>query len=398
VLLVTTALLLVFGLLAVYSATSFSGTREHGDHLKQAVWLAIGLVAFGVSASIPVRFYDGPLASIIYVMSIILLIITLIIGKTHLGATRWLEIGPLHLQPSELAKIGTVFLLARLLSGRPFATVRVSRMFLCIAVAALPAALVLKQPDLGTAVSFLSLPLPMLYWAGFPLFWLLLLASPVANLLALFSTQLWVVYMIAFAAVLWHAREKLGLFIVGVVLLINIATGLAAPRAWSHLHEYQRQRITTFLDPEKDPYGAGYQIIQSKIALGSGGIAGKGYLRGTQKRLSFLPEQHTDFIFCVVGEEMGFVGTTGILVLYTLLLTNGIVIAYRARSRFSGLVALGMVGVLLYNVLVNVWMTVGLAPVTGLPLPLISYGGSSLLVTLIQIGLLANVSLHRHDY
>lgn len=398
VLLVTTALLVIAGLLAVYSATSFPGTREHGDHVKQAVWLLIGAGAFFVSATLPIRFYDGPLAAVVYVLSLLLLAVTLAVGRTHLGATRWLEIGPIHLQPSEVAKIGTVLFIARLASGRRYVIVRLSRMFMCLAVALVPAALVMKQPDLGTALSFLALPLPLLAWAGFPLVWLLLVASPAANLLALVSVQLWLVYILIFATALWRARDRLGVFVVVVLLAVNVATGIAAPRAWEHLHDYQKQRITTFLDPGKDPYGAGYQIIQSKIALGSGGVTGKGYLRGTQKRLSFLPEQHTDFIFCVIGEELGFLGTTTVLLLYLLLLTNGVVIAYRARSQFASLAAIGLVVVLLYNVLVNIWMTVGLAPVTGLPLPLISYGGSSLLVTLVQIGLLVNVSIHRHDY
>ncbi len=398
VLVVSTVLLLVLGFLAVYSATSFPGTREHGSHVKQLVFIVIGIAAFLVGALFPVRFYDGPLATLVYGASLVGVLITLVLGRAHLGATRWIEFGPLHFQPSEMAKIGTVLLLARLLSGRPHETIRPKRLFVCLGVCALPAALVMKQPDLGTAVSFLSLPLPLMYWAGFPLFGLLLVASPVANLLALISVRVWIAYIVVFALVLWNSRDRMGTWVAVLLLVVNIGAGIAAPRAWNHLHDYQKQRITTFLDPSKDPYGAGYQIIQSKIALGSGGVTGKGYLQGTQKRLSFLPEQHTDFIFCVVGEEGGFVATATILLLFTLLLTNGVLIAYQARNKFASVVALGMVGVLLYNILVNVWMTVGLAPVTGLPLPLISYGGSSLMTTLFEIGLLANVSIRRHDY
>ena len=398
VLVVSTLLLLIIGFLAVYSATSFPGTREHGLHIKQLAWIALGVGAFVLGALVPVRFYDGPLALLLYVVSLLGIGVTLVLGRAHLGATRWIELGPLHFQPSEVAKIGTVLLLARLLSGRPHDTIRTKRLFLCLGVCAIPAALVMKQPDLGTAVSFLALPLPLMLWAGFPLFGLLLVASPVANLLALISVKAWIAYVAVLALVLWNSRDRMGIFVAGLLLLINIGAGLAAPRAWNHLHDYQKQRITTFLDPSKDPYGAGYQIIQSKIALGSGGASGKGYLQGTQKRLSFLPEQHTDFIFCVVGEELGFAGTSTILLLFTLLLTNGVLIAYQARNKFASVVALGIVGVLLYNILVNIWMTVGLAPVTGLPLPLISYGGSSLMTTLFEIGLLANVSIRRHDY
>ncbi len=398
VLLVTAFLLLMIGLAAVYSATSVPGTPEHGLHLKQAVWIVVGAVLFLVAATIPLRYFDGPLAVTAYGVSIVLLMLTLVIGSTRLGAKRWLDLGVFLLQTSEVAKIGAVLVLARVLGGRPFNVLRPSRMFACLGLCAVPAALVLKQPDLGSAMSFAALPLPMLAWAGFPLFGLLLVASPIMNLTALISTKLWIVYIAILAFVLFRARDRLGIFVGVLLLAINIGAGLAAPHAWNHLHEYQRQRITTFLDPAKDPYGAGYQIIQSKIALGAGGVAGKGYLQGTQKKLSFLPEQHTDFIYCVVGEEFGFLGTTAVLLLYLLLLTNGIVIAYRARNRFASLVAFGMVGVFLYNVLVNIWMTVGLAPVTGLPLPLISYGGSSLLMSMVQLGLLANVSIRRHDY
>jgi rod shape determining protein RodA len=167
---------------------------------------------------------------------------------------------------------------------------------------------------------------------------------------------------------------------------------------WNHLESYQRQRIATFLDPSADPYGAGYQIIQSKIAIGSGGVAGKGFMHGTQKGLEFLPEQHTDFIFSVVGEETGFLGSALVTVLYMVLILRGVRIARRARNRFGSLLAIGLTAVFLYHVLVNVCMTVGLAPVTGLPLPLLSYGGTSLLTSFLQIGLIQNVAMRWREY
>jgi rod shape determining protein RodA len=193
-------------------------------------------------------------------------------------------------------------------------------------------------------------------------------------------------------------RSRLRLWTVVLVVVVNLAVGIATPHVWHHLEPYQRQRIATFLDPSADPYGAGYQIIQSKIAIGSGGVAGKGFMHGTQKGLEFLPEQHTDFIFSVVGEETGFLGAAFVTVLYMVLILRGVRIARRARNRFGSLLVIGLTAVFLYHVLVNVCMTVGLAPVTGLPLPLLSYGGTSLLTSFLQIGLIQNVAMRWREY
>jgi rod shape determining protein RodA len=206
----------------------------------------------------------------------------------------------------------------------------------------------------------------------------------------------WILFALVLAFVLY--RSRLRLWTVVLVVIVNLAVGIATPHVWNHLESYQRQRIATFLDPSADPYGAGYQIIQSKIAIGSGGVAGKGFMHGTQKGLEFLPEQHTDFIFSVVGEETGFLGSAFVTVLYMVLILRGVRIARRARNRFGSLLAIGLTAVFLYHVLVNVCMTVGLAPVTGLPLPLLSYGGTSLLTSFLQIGLIQNVAMRWREY
>ena len=172
----------------------------------------------------------------------------------------------------------------------------------------------------------------------------------------------------------------------------------ATPHVWNHLHDYQKRRIQTFLNPGNDPYGSGYQIIQSKIAIGSGGITGKGYLKGTQKALAFLPMRHTDFIYSVVGEELGLIGALTVVILYALLIVRGVRLAELARNRFASLMAIGIVTALFYHIMVNMLMTIGWAPVTGLPLPLLSYGGTALIVNGIEIGLLQNVALRRHEY
>jgi rod shape determining protein RodA len=198
-----------------------------------------------------------------------------------------------------------------------------------------------------------------------------------------------------FAAMVAAVRPRLSALL--VVLALNGAVAFTLPHLWNHLADYQKRRIETFLNPGQDPYGSGYQIIQSRIAMGSGGVIGKGYLRGTQKALAFLPMRHTDFVFSVVGEELGLIGTLTVVLLYALLLTRGYRLAAATRSGFSSLMAVGLVTALFYHVMVNMLMTIGWAPVTGLPLPLLSYGGTALIANGIQLGLLQNVALRRHE-
>ncbi|HEY3156576.1 MAG TPA: rod shape-determining protein RodA, partial [Candidatus Eisenbacteria bacterium] len=312
------------------------------------------------------------------------------------GAQRWLGWGPVKIQPSELAKVATVILLASQLGDRKKDLTQIRNLVRPILTAGIPFLLVLKQPDLGTSVAFVAMLLTMLYWAGLPLLYLFFLISPIANVALSFYTPAWFVFLGVLAVILYRSRIRLLplLLVVGVNLIVGIAT----PQIWNHLQPYQKQRITTFLDPGADAYGAGYQIIQSKIAIGSGQVFGKGYLHGTQKGLAFLPEQHTDFIYSVVGEETGFVGAALVASLYLLLILRGIRVAHHARNRFGSLLAIGMTSIFLYHVLVNIWMTVGLAPVTGLPLPLLSYGGSSLVASFLQVGLIQNVAMRWRDY
>jgi rod shape determining protein RodA len=199
-----------------------------------------------------------------------------------------------------------------------------------------------------------------------------------------------------FAGVLWLTRPRASLLV--TVVLLYLAVAVVGPRAWNHLEEYQKQRVVTFINPSNDPMGSGYQLLQSKIAIGSGGVFGRGFLRGTQKRLAFLPQQHTDFIYSVVGEEMGFFGCSLVLLLYFSWLLRGLSIAARARNRFASLMCIGIFGTLAYHVLINIWMTLGLAPVTGLPLPLLSYGGSSLWITLAEVGLWLGAAAREREF
>jgi len=392
-----TLLLSLIGIAFVFSATSMpSAAAEHGLYLKQLIWLVVALGGGALAAAIPYRIYMGKSAWLLYILGLALLVLTLFIGHVGLGAQRWLGWGPFKFQPSELAKVATVILLANFLSERKLDLTQLRSLVRpCIAVG-VPFLLVLKQPDLGTSITFLTILFTMLYWAGLPLLYLFLLISPVINVAASFYLPAWILFAAILSAVLYRSRLRLApiLFVVAV----NLVVGIVTPQVWNHLKPYQRQRIATFLDPAADPYGAGYQIIQSKIAIGSGQAVGKGFLHGSQKALAFLPEQHTDFIFSVVGEETGFLGTGIVTLLYFLLIYRGIRIAHMARNRFAGLLAIGLTAIFLYHVLVNVCMTVGLAPVTGLPLPLLSYGGTSLLTSFLQVGLIQNIAMRWREY
>ena len=396
-LLSVTVLLALIGIAFVFSATSMaSASAEHGLYLKQLIWLAVALAGGALTAAIPFRIYMGKSAWLLYGLGLVLLVMTMFVGHTGLGAQRWLGWGALKFQPSELAKVATVILLANFLSERRLDLTQLRSLLLPCLAAGIPFLLVLKQPDLGTSITFLMILFTMLYWAGLPLLYMFLLLSPVINIAASFLLPAWILFAAILSAVLYRSRLRLAPIL--FVIALNLAVGIVTPQVWNHLQPYQRQRIATFLDPAADPYGAGYQIIQSKIAIGSGQALGKGFLHGSQKALAFLPEQHTDFIFSVVGEETGFFGAAAVTLLYFVLIYRGIRIAHHARNRFASLLAVGLTSIFLYHVLVNICMTVGLAPVTGLPLPLLSYGGTSLLTSFLQVGLIQNIAMRWREY
>ena len=396
-LLIASILLALVGIIFVYSATAGAVMEvKQGLYLKQLLWLGIALVGAGAVAVVPYRVYEGKSAYLLYGVGLAMLVLTVLVGHVGLGAQRWLGWGPVKFQPSELAKVATVLVLATVLADRKCDLSKVRSLVKPCLLAAIPFALVLKQPDLGTSVSFLMILVTMLFWGGLPPLYLFLLLTPFINVVLSFFLPLWILFAAVLAFVLY--RSRLRLMPILLVVALNLVVGVVTPQVWNHLQPYQRQRVTTFLDPNGDPYGAGYQIIQSKIAIGSGQVWGKGLMHGTQKGLAFLPEQHTDFIFSVVGEEAGFLGAGFVTVLYLVLVTRGIKIAHHARNRFASLVAIGMTGIFLYHILVNMFMTLGLAPVTGLPLPLLSYGGTSLLTSFLQVGLIQNIAMRWREY
>jgi rod shape determining protein RodA len=386
--------LILVGLLTVYSATSVPGAH-HGLWMKQLVWFGIAVLFAWLVAAIHYRFYDS-MAWPMYLVSLLGLVAVFVIGVERLGAKRWIEIGPLQFQPSEIAKIATAFVLARYFDHARLDLRKLRWWLPPLFIALVPFVLVAKEPDLGTASSFPAMLIAMYFWAGMPAGQLLLGLSPVFNVATFFLTKNPFLFFGIFALLVAWARPRLSVLL--VMLALNVGVAAMVPRIYDHLHDYQKQRIETFLNPEADPSGSGYQVIQSKIAIGSGGVAGKGFLKGSQKALSFLPMRHTDFIYSVVGEEFGLLGSLTVVLLYGIVIFQGYRLASVARDGFAGLVAVGITTALFFHIMVNMLMTVGWAPVTGVPLPFLSYGGTALIVNCIQIGLLQNVALRRREY
>jgi rod shape determining protein RodA len=300
-----TLLLLTAGLLTVYSATYAVGMQSSPYFTKQLTFAGFGIIIMLAAAFIPFRFVIR-FAYLFYGISIFLLILVFFIGVRGSGAERWIAVGTFRLQPSELAKLATILAAARYLS-RPNTDVNNFRhLAVTIGMILLPFALIIRQPDLGTSLVFLALLFPLLFWAGLNWFILFVMISPAFTAVLSFNFYAFLAWMIIISAVLFiSARKPL---LLAAVFIFHIGVGLATPAMWDSLRPYQQKRILTFVNPEADPRGAGYQIIQSKVAIGSGSMWGRGYLNGTQTQLKFLPAQHTDFIFSVIGEERGFFG------------------------------------------------------------------------------------------
>lgn len=391
-------MLLASGLVALYSTSEslLQSGASYSYFATQLRWIFLGLGAMIVIAlATPNRLiFEG--AFLFYGGVLVLLVLVFFVGTTGLGATRWLRIGGIGFQPSEFAKIATLMAVARYLADERRDINEPGHLMLVAALLLVPFALIVKQPDLGTALVFVVMALPLLYWAGLKPRYLMLMTAPAFALIASFN--LWSFGIVMTAIVLFMVVIRVSLLTGFAYFALNTGLGLLRPLLWDQLNPYQKQRILTFWNPEADPLGAGYQIIQSKVAIGSGGFLGKGFGQGSQTQLRFLPEQHTDFIFAVIGEEWGFLGVAVVLILFTLLLCRLVYLASNMRSRFSSIITIGFVTILAFHMFINVGMTVGLAPVTGLPLPFISYGGSALLTNLAIVGLILNFYRHRYEY
>ena len=349
-LLLLTLTLLSIGVMAVYSAT-----YENGHHLspwaaRQLSWAALGLLGMFAAFAVDYRRLES-WAYIPYGLSLGLLVLVPLVGSSGGGARRWIALGFFSLQPSELVKVTLLLVLARDFHRyAPPQGYGLRELIYPAVLVAIPAGLILAEPNLGTAMVLGLLFLSLVFAAGI----------------------------------------RLRSF-----MLAGLAGGGVLPLLWHHMKSYQKQRVLSFLNPDSDPLGAGYHMIQSKITVGSGMLWGKGFLQGTQNRLDFLPEKHTDFVFAVVAEEWGFIGTAVLLALYCALLMRLLMIAGQARDRFSALIAVGVASIVFWQMLINIGMNLGMLPVVGVPLPLLSYGGSSLLTMMIALGLALNVSTRR---
>lgn len=349
-------LLLLFFIGAISLINLYSATFPIKDAggtqivIKQSYWYLMGFAVLLIMTTFDYHMLER-LAWPIYLGSLSLLVLVLVIGKVSSGSQRWLSLGIINFQPSELAKISIVIILSHFFSTHgEYADYRLRDLWQPFLLILLPFLLILKEPDLGSAM---------------------------------------VLAIIAFSIILIMKIRWTSLVFLAVTIMSSV------PFVWFTLKDYQKKRIFTFLHPENDPLGAGYHIIQSKIAVGSGLLGGKGFLKGTQTRLHFLPEQHTDFAFSVWAEEWGFFGSIFLLILYLFLILWGINIAKNSKDRFGALLAVGITAIIFWQVVINVCMTIGLMPVVGIPLVLFSYGGSSILSAMLGMGLLMNISMRR---
>jgi rod shape determining protein RodA len=350
-LLILVLIISFIGVFNLYSATF--GEAESHLYAKQILWIGIGLALAIFITVFDYRFYRD-FAYIFYGISLILLMGVFIYHAIHPEVSRWIKIGPVFLQPAELAKIAIILALAKYFDRFPQKDgYRLRELILPFIILLVPSLMVAKQPDLGTTISLLLI--------GFSI--------------------------VLFVKIKW---KSLAIMIIGVISTL--------PFLWNFLMPYQKKRVLTFFRPDLDPLGAGYHIIQSKIAIGSGGILGKGFLKGTQCKLHFIPAQHTDFVFSVWAEEWGLTGGLVLLALYLFLIAGGANISFRSKDRFGAIVAFGFVSMVFWHVMINIGMALGMMPVVGMPLPFMSYGGSSVISMMAGVGFLLNISMRRYVF
>jgi rod shape determining protein RodA len=385
----------IYGLAIVFSAgqTDFRSPAT-GAWKLQAIWALVGIAgAYAVSRA-SVRLIEWMTVPV-YMLTLLLLVALLVgLGSgagTATSTSGWLTIAGHRLgQPAELAKLTVVLMLARVLAQNRVAPRSIFELWKPMLVVGVPFLLIVAQGDLGTSIVFAGIFFAMLFWAGVPWQVLAMIAAPVVSLMLGFDPWIWgAFFLLLLALILWY---KPYLWEALAVVALCVMTGIVGPLLWEHMPTYRQNRLRVFLDPSVDPRGSGYHVIQSITAIGSGGWFGAGYLHGPQKRLAFLPEQYTDFIFAVVGEELGFIGVLVALALFLFLFLRVIRIAERANDSFSSLVAFGLLASWFSHVLENVGMTLNVMPITGIPLPFFSYGGSFMLACWLSVGILARIS------
>jgi len=385
-------ILTLLGLLMIFS-TTYSAEAKAGHDAwlfikRQLAALGLGLVFMGFFTYLDYK-HLRYVSWILYALMLLMLVVVQFSGSAAQGAQRWMTFGRLSFQPSEISKLIVIMVLASYFDFRR----EKANIITPLILAGIPFLMVFKQPDLGTALVILAIALGVLIWNKTSPTLLLLTFTPLLSLILRQNLYGWIAYLIILWGVLYFSRVKLKDLL--LILGLNLVVGIAFPILWGMLKEYQRLRIVSFLNPGLDPKGMGYHTLQSKIAIGAGGLFGTGFMHGTQTQLQFIPIQHSDFIFSAVGEEFGLIGAGLTLFLFVMLIWRTVLMADEARDNFGSNLAAGIAVMLFFHVFVNIGMTLGLLPVVGIPLPFLSYGGTSLVMNLIAIGILQSVAMRR---
>ena len=387
IILIPVIFLLFLGLLSLYSIAMLQIESPPNAFTKQSFFLIPSFIMLFVMTILSKRLIHKYIY-FFYILSIFAVLLPFI-GDKVAGTYRWINFGlPFDLQPSEIAKWIIVLTLARYLSDHNLQMNHFNSNILPIIIALIPTLVVLNQPDLGTAFVMMAPILPMLYWVGARPFHLFLIIAPLLSIFSAFNVAVFSIWAFSLAIIIYISKPKL-IHSIGIYFS-NIFLGLIFPLVWNSLRPYQQNRVLTFINPEIDPLGAGYHIIQSKTALGSGGLLGKGWGEGTQTHLKFLPVQESDFIVSAIGEELGFVALFFMILLFLLFIHKILRLALNTNDRFSGLILIGIASIFMAHIFVNSAMASGLMPVKGLPLPFISYGGSFLVSSFMMVGLILN--------
>lgn len=389
------ALLIVIGLSAIYSST-FNHPTMSGNFNRQLIFCVVAFLLFFIIYSIPTNSFKM-VATLTYLIALLLLIVVLFVGRRTSGAKSWLDVGPFGFQPAEFAKIGTVLVLSSFLSRKNIDIDSFKDIIISLVIGFIPVLLVLLQPDMGTSIVFIGTILILIFWKGISLFGLFTVLSPgFVAISALFGFYYFLASLLIVIVVLLLFRKDI--FFSGSIFALNLAAGFFTDYLYNALSPHQQKRIQSFIDPNSDPLGAGYNTIQAKVAIGSGGLFGKGFLQGNQTQLQYIPEQWTDFIYCVIGEEFGFIGSMIVICLFMFLFFRILKIASTTKDEFLSLTMIGILSVYMIHFLINIGMVLGILPVIGIPLPFVSYGGSSLLVNMFMLGIVANVYRNRKNY
>ncbi len=387
--------LIIMGLLAIYSSTTHHPTAS-GNFQKQVFFVVVSLIAFLIIYSLPQQVFKM-FAIPTYLVTLFFLVAVLVMGRTVYGAKSWFGIGSFGFQPSEFAKLGTILALSYWLTYKNRDINNIKDIGIALAIGFLPIVLILLEPDTGTAIVFSIITISLVFWSGISLFGLFVVLSPgVVTFASLFGSQYLIIAMVLIIAALFFFKKDL--FNSATVFIMNLGASFFFDYAYRILKPHQQKRIDSFLNPAADPLGSGYNALQAKLAIGSGGIFGKGYMQGNQTQLRFIPEQWTDFIYCVIGEEFGFIGSVLVIVLFMTIFYRLLNLSSLAKDRFSVLVIVGIMTMFFAHFAINVGMNIGVTPVIGLPLPFLSYGGSSLLVNMVLIGIVLNIYKNRKQH